>query len=148
MLIDKLTEDMKTAMKARDAARLGVLRMTLSEVKNARIEKGADLTDDDVTQVIRRAVKKREEASEAFRAGGRPELAESELREAEVLSVYLPRMIGGAELEEIVAAAIVEAGATSAKDMGKVMKVVMAAHGSRVDGKAVQAIVRARLGSA
>ncbi len=148
MLIDRLTEDMKAAMKARDAARLGVLRMTLSEIKNARIEKGADLTDEDVIQVIRRAVKKREEASEAFRGGGRPELAESESREAEVLNVYLPRMIGGAELEEIVAAAIVEAGATSPKDMGKVMKVVMAAHGSQVDGKAVQAIVRARLGSA
>ena len=98
-------------------------------------------------QVIRREVKSREEASEAFRGGGRTELAEANA-EAEVLSVYLPRMIGGAELEEIVAAAIVEAGATSPKDMGKVMKVVMAAHGSQVDGKAVQAIVRARLGSA
>jgi uncharacterized protein YqeY len=147
MLIDTLTEDMKAAMKARDTARLGVLRMTLSEIKNARIEKGSDLTEDDVIQVIRRAVKKREEAAEAFRNGNRPELAENEAREAEVLTAYLPRMIAGPELEEIVVAAIAETGAAGPKDMGKVMKAVMAAHGTRVDGKGVQAIVRAKLGA-
>jgi len=147
MLIDTLTEDMKAAMKARDTARLGVLRMTLSEVKNARIEKGSDLTDDDVIQVIRRAVKKREEAAEAFRGGNRPELAESETREAEILTAYLPQMITGPELEAIVAAAVAETGATSPKEMGKVMKAVMAVHGSRVDGKEVQALVRAKLGA-
>lgn len=147
MLIDTLTEDMKAAMKARDTARLGVLRMTLSEVKNARIEKGSDLTDDDVIQVIRRAVKKREEAAEAFRGGNRPELAESETREAEILTAYLPQMITGPELEAIVAAAVAETGATSPREMGKVMKAVMAVHGSRVDGKEVQALVRAKLGA-
>jgi uncharacterized protein YqeY len=147
MLIARLEEDVKTAMKARDTLRLSVLRMTLSEIKNARIEKMRDLTDEDVIQVLRKAVKKREEAVEAYRAGNREDLAETEAKEAEILAVYLPQMLSGAALLEIVKAAIEATGATSAKEMGKVMKVVMGEHGSRVDGKDVQAAVKTLLGN-
>ncbi len=148
MLIDRLNEDLKAAMKARESLRLAVLRMTMSEIKNARIEKGKDatLTDDEVMQVLRRAVKKREEAAEAYRLGGRAELAGSEEKEAEILATYLPRMLEGEALEKVVDEAIAEAGAKSVKDMGKVMKLVMAAHGAEVDGKKVQQVVRVRLG--
>ncbi len=147
MLIDRLNEDVKTAMKARDTLRLSVLRMTLSEIKNARIEKMRDLTDEDVIQVLRKAVKKREEAVEAYRAGNRDDLADTEAKEAEILAVYLPQMLSGAALLEIVKAAIETTGVTSVKDMGKVMKVVMGEHGSRVDGKDVQAAVKTLLGA-
>jgi uncharacterized protein YqeY len=147
MLIDRLNEDVKIAMKARDTLRLSVLRMTLSEIKNARIEKMRDLTDEDVIQVLRKAVKKREEAVEAYRAGNRADLADTEAKEAEMLSVYLPQMLSGGALLEIVRAAIQATGATSAKDMGKVMKAVMNEHGSRVDGKDVQAAARTLLGA-
>lgn len=147
MLVDRLTEDVKTAMKAHDTLRLGVLRMTLSEIKNARIEKMRDLTDEDVIQVLRKAVKKREEAVEAYRAGNRDDLADTEAKEAEILAIYLPQMLSGAALLEIVKAAIEATGVTSVKDMGKVMKVVMGEHGSRVDGKDVQTAVKTLLGA-
>ena len=138
MHINRLKEDVKTAMKARDTLRLSVLRMTLSEIKNVRIEKMRDLTDEDVVQVLRKAVKKREEAVEAYRAGNRADLADTEAKEAE-MPVY-------DDSGEVIAA-IETTGATSAKEMGKVMKVVMGEHGSRVDGKDVQAAVRTLLGA-
>jgi uncharacterized protein YqeY len=148
MLLDRLNDDMKIAMKARESLRIAVLRLTLSEVKNARIEKREDLTDDDVIVVLRRAVKKREEAVEQYRLGNRPELAEKEAAEAEILKAYLPRSLEGEALREAVDAAIREANAVSVKDMGKVMKAVMAAHAGRVDGKTVQEMVKARLAAA
>lgn len=148
MLLDRLNDDVKEAMKAREALRLAVLRLTLSEVKNARIEKGKDetMTDEDVMAVLRRAVKKREEAVEQYRSARRDDLADKEAAEAEILRAYLPRMLEGEALAAAVDAAIREANAQSAKDLGKVMKLVMAAHGASVDGKAVQALARERLG--
>jgi uncharacterized protein YqeY len=148
MLLDRLNDDLKIAMKAHDPLRVAVLRYTLSEIKNARIEKQADLTDDDVVTVLRRGVKKREEAIEQYRLGNRPELAEKEAAEAEILKAYLPQALEGDALREAVDAAILEANAKSPKDMGKVMKLVMAAHAGRVDGKAVQEMVKARLEAA
>lgn len=146
MLIDRLTQDMKKAMKAREALRLSVLRFTLSEIKNARIEKGEDLTDEEVIQVLRRGVKKREEAVDEYRKGNRPDLADKETQEAVILQEYLPPTLSGEALEAAVAAAVQEANAQSIKDLGKVMKILMAAHGGRVDGKSAQAAIRARLG--
>lgn len=145
MLIDKLNQDMKEAMKAREALRLSVIRLTLSEIKNLRIEKGEDLSDEDVIGVLKRAVKKREEAAEQYEKGGSADRAEQEKQEAELLKVYLPRGLEGAELEAAVDAAIQEANANSMKDLGKVMKLVMGAHPGRVDGKSVQALVRKKL---
>lgn len=147
MLLDRLTQDVKTAMKARDAFRLAVLRYTLSEIKNARIEKMSDLTDEDVIGVLRRGVKKREEAVEQYRQGGRQDLADKEAREAAILQEYLPQTLAGEALEQAVTAAIEEVNAQSIKDLGKVMKALMAAHPGVVDGKAAQTAIRARLGA-
>jgi len=146
MLVDQLTQDMKTAMKAREALRLSVLRLTLSEIKNARIQKGDDLTDEDVIQILRREVKRREEAVEQYRQGNRSDLADKEAEEAVILMAYLPRLLDGDALAAAVDAAIQKTGATSLKEMGAVMKQVMSEHGNRVDGKAVQNLVRERLG--
>lgn len=146
MLTDRLTQDMKTAMKARDTLRLGVLRMTLSEIKNASIEKGDDLTDEEVTRVIKTAVKRRHEAAEQFTKGDREELARQETQEGEILKVYLPEGLSDAELQQAVDSAIKEVNAKSLKEMGQVMKLVMAAHPGRVDGKSVQKLVKERLG--
>lgn len=146
MLMDRLDQDMKAAMKARDSLRLGVLRLTLSELKNARIAKGEDLEEPEMVQVLRREVKRRDEAAEQYHQGGREDLATKEEAEAAILKEYLPSMLEGAALEEAVESAIRESGATSMKEMGQVMKIVMAAHAGRVDGKAVQEAVKARLG--
>jgi len=146
MLVDRLTEDMKTAMKARESLRVQTLRFTLADIKNVRIEKGEDLTDEEVVGVLRRAVKRREESIEQYRGGGGEDLAEKEAAEAEILRAYLPQLMDGEALAAAVDAAIAETGATSPKEMGKVMKHVMAAHAGKVDGKQVQAMVRERLG--
>ena len=136
-------------MKARDALKLSVLRMTLSEVKNARIEKGKDatLTDDEVVQVLRRAVKKREEAVEQYRPAGRADLADKEEQEAAILKAYLPQSLEGPALTQAVEAAIQETNAQSIKDLGKVMKAIMASHPGQVDGKTAQTAIRERLGA-
>jgi hypothetical protein len=147
MLIERLNEDMKTAMKGREALRTSVLRLALSEIKNARIEKQRDLTDDDVVQVLRREIKRRQDSIEQFRAGGREDLATKETEEMNVLAAYLPQLLAPEELATAVAAAIAETGAAGPKDLGKVMKAVMAMHPGRVDGKALQALVREKLGA-
>ena len=148
MLLDRMNDDLKEAMKARDALKISVLRMTLSEVKNARIEKGkdAELTDDEVVQVLRRAVKKREESVEQYRPAGRADLADKEEQEAAILKVYLPQALEGAALSQAVGEAIRETNAQSIKDLGKVMKALMAAHPGQVDGKTAQTAIRERLG--
>lgn len=146
MLVERLTEDLKTAMKARDSLRVETLRFTLADLKNARIEKGEDLTDEDAVTVLRRAVKRREESIEQYRQGNREDLADKEAKEAEILRAYLPAMLEGDALAAAVDAAIAETGAASPKEMGKVMQAVMSAHAGKVDGKQVQALVRERLG--
>jgi uncharacterized protein len=146
MLLERLTRDMKDAMKARAALKVAVLRMTLSEAKNLRIEKGQDLTDEDMILVLRRALKKREEAVAEYRPAGRADLADKEEEEAAILRAYLPRMLEGEALRAALEQAIQEANAGSIKDLGKVMKALMAAHPGLVDGKAAQALIRERLG--
>src|SRR5262245_51821632 len=148
MLVDRMNDDLKDAMKARDALKISVLRMTLSEVKNARIEKGKDetLTDDEVVQVLRRAVKKREEAVEQYRPAGRGDLADKEEQEAVILRAYLPQSLEGAALAQAVKSAIQDSNSQSIKDLGKVMKALMAAHPGQVDGKAAQIAIREQLG--
>jgi hypothetical protein len=146
MLADRLSAELKVAMKERAADRVGVIRLMLADLKNARIQKGSDLTADDEIAVLKRATKMRVEASEQFRRGGRADLAAKEEREIELLRAYLPEPITGEALAALVDDAIRRAGATSAKDMGAVMKLVLGEHGSQVNGKDVQALVRARLG--
>jgi uncharacterized protein YqeY len=146
MLLERLGEDLKAAMKSRDGARVKVLRHVLAQLKNARIEKGDDLTDDEAIAVLRKGVKSRSESVELYRKGGREDLVVSETAEIAVLEEYLPQMLGGDALVREVETIIDETGASSMKDMGAVMKAVMAKHGSSVDGKEVQGIVRAKLG--
>lgn len=142
----QLKTDLKTAMKAREADRVGLIRLVLSELKYARIDAGRDLTTDDVIRVLRRGVNTRTESIEQFRRGGREDLAKHEEREVELLLGYLPSQLTGAALAALVDAAIREAGATTMKDLGAVMKLVLGKHGAQVDGKEVQSLVKSRLG--
>ncbi len=146
MLIDRLNADLRTAMKARDAERVAVIRHALAELKNARIAKGGDLTEDEVGIVIKRGIRSRMESVEQFRLGKRDDLVAHEEREIEMLRAYLPEPLTDAELAAVVDEVIQRLEATSAKDMGVVMKEVLGKHGTRVEGKKVQGIVRARLG--
>jgi uncharacterized protein YqeY len=131
---------MTSAMKARERERVGALRMLLSE-----LQKAAKEGNDDEIAVLRRERKRRLEAAAQFREGGRPELAEGEEAEAKLIDTYLPAELGDSELEAIVSQAITETGATDTKDMGKVMKAVMAKASGRVDGKRASARVREAL---
>jgi uncharacterized protein YqeY len=137
----QLKDDLKTAMKAREADRVGLIRLVLSELNYVRIENKRPLTKDDVIAVLKRGVKTRTESIEQFRRGGREDLARHEEREVELLRAYLPSPLTGDALAAVVEEAIRKAGATTAKDMGSVMKLVLGEHGPRVDGKEVQAIV-------
>lgn len=147
MLLDRLNDDLKAAMKARDKERVDLIRLVLSDAKNARIKKGEALSEADVVAVLKRGVKMRSESIEQFRRGGRQDLVDHEEREIDILRGYLPEPLTGTQLVEVVEAAIRQTGATTIKDMGSVMKAVLAQHGARVDGKEVQSLVRARLGS-
>ena len=131
---------MTTAMKAGEKDRVGALRLVLSELQKAQKDGFGD-----ETAVLRRERKRRLEAAEQFRDGGRPELASQEEAEARLIEGYLPSELDDAELDAIVQAAIAETGAIDPKDMGKVMKVVMAKAGGRADGKRASARVRGAL---
>jgi uncharacterized protein len=139
-VLDRVHSDMTSAMKARERDRVGALRLLLSE-----LQKAAKEGDGDEIAVLRRERKRRLEAAQQFRQGGRPELAERESAEATLIETYLPAELDDAELDTIVRDAVEETGATNAKDMGPVMKVVMAKAGGRVDGKRASARVREAL---
>ncbi len=139
---DQVRSDMTSAMKARDSERVGALRMVLSE-----LQKAAKEGDGDELSVLRRERKRRLDAAGQFRDGGRPELAEREESEAELIATYLPSELEDAELDAIIEAAMNETGASSPRDMGAVMKAVMAKAAGRADGRRASARVRAALGS-
>ena len=145
-LKEEISASVKDAMRKKEKVRLGVLRMLMSEMKNRQIEFQRELEEGDILQVITRMVKQRHDSAEQFSQGGREELAVKEMREIEVLQGYLPEALSEKELENLVKEAIVEAQATSKKDMGKVMKVVMPKIAGRADGKAVNQMVARLLG--
>lgn len=145
-LKDDIAESVKDAMRKKEKVRLGVLRMLMSEMKNRQIESRKELEDADILQVITRMVKQRHDSAEQFSKGGREELAAKELSEIEVLQGYLPEALSENELEKLVQEAIAETQATSKKDMGKIMKVVMPKIAGRADGKAVNMMVVRLLG--
>ncbi len=145
-LKDDIAESVKDAMRKKEKVRLGVLRMLMSEMKNRQIESRKELEDADILQVITRMVKQRHDSAEQFSKGGREELAAKELSEIEVLQGYLPEALSEADLEKLVQEAIAETQATSKKDMGKIMKVVMPKIAGRADGKAVNMMVVRLLG--
>jgi uncharacterized protein len=139
-VLEQVRTDMTSAMKSGEKVRVGALRLVLSELQKAAKEGG-----DDELAVLRRERKRRLEAAEQFRDGGRPELADQEESEARLIETYLPAELSDAELDSIVAAAIAESGASEPRDMGQVMKLVMAKSGGRADGKRASALVRAAL---
>jgi uncharacterized protein len=135
-LRERLDADVKDAMRAKDALRRDVLRMTLAEIKNRDIELvGKDLSEDDVLAVVQKAVKRREEAAALYDDGGRPELAAKERSEAEVLVGYLPQVMGADETRAAVTALAAELGLTEKKQMGQLMKAVKERFGAQMDGK-------------
>jgi uncharacterized protein YqeY len=139
-VLEQVRSDMTTAMKAGEKQRVGALRLVLSELQKAAKEGSGD-----ELSVLRRERKRRLEAASQFRDGGRPELAEQEESEAKLIEGYLPAELGDDELDAIVAGAIAETGASSPKDMGQVMKLVMAKSGGRAEGKRASARVREAL---
>jgi uncharacterized protein YqeY len=146
----RIDEDLKEAMRAKDAPRLSVLRMLKAALKNAAIAKvGADgeLEDSDAVAVIRKQVKQRHDSIESFEKGGRSELAEKEKAEITVLNNYLPQAMGAEELQRLVAETIAELGATSRAQMGIVMQALQAKVSGRADGKTVSTEVQRQLAS-
>lgn len=145
-LSDKVTADIALAMKAREAAKLSALRMLKTALTNKSVEKGRALDPSEDAQVVASLVKQRRDAIEQFTAGGRADLAAKEEAEIVVLDAYLPPAVSAEELEAAVAQAIAATGAATVKDMGKVMKAVMAAlAGKTVEGRRVNDLVRAKL---
>ena len=146
----RIDEDLKEAMRAKDAPRLSVLRMLKAALKNAAIEKvgtNGELADSDAIAVIRKQVKQRHDSIESFEKGGRAELAEKEKAEIAVLNNYLPRSMTAEELQRVVAETIAEVGATSRAQMGAVMKALQPRVAGRADGKTLSAEVQRQLPS-
>lgn len=139
-VVDQVQEDAITALKAGDRERAGALRLIASELQKAVKDGG-----DDEVAVLQRERKRRLESAEAYRDGGRDDLATTEEAEAELIAGYMPEQIGDAELAEIVAGAVAESGASSPRDMGNVMKLVMPQVVGRADGKRVSAAVKEKL---
>ena len=147
-LTEKIGTDITTAMKAKDAQRLSALRMLKAAVMNKGVEKKGDLDDSEVLQVVASLVKQRRDSVDQFQKAGRADLVEKESGEIAILQEYLPPAISQAEIDAAVAEAIAETGATSARDIGKVMKAVMPKlAGKNADGKAVNEAVRRSLGA-
>lgn len=142
---DDISRDTKEAMKSRDKARVEALRMLSSALKNAEIEEGRPLDEEEETAILRRQLKQREESAEAFRKAGREEQAQAEETEAEVVRGYLPAPLSEEEMERVVEEAINETGATSMREMGAVMGRASAIAGNRADGRRLSQLVRTRL---
>jgi uncharacterized protein YqeY len=136
----KINEDLKDAMKAKDSVRVSCLRMLKTAVKNMQIEKGRELKDKEIETVVSSLVRKGKEAVKEFRNGGREELAAKEEQEIEIFYEYLPRQLTPEEIEKTLREVISELSATSPKDMGKVMKAAMARMSGQAQGKAVSEI--------
>jgi uncharacterized protein YqeY len=145
-LRSRLEEDMKASLKARDRVRLEAIRGVRGAIRNREIELGEALDDAGILRVIRSLLKQREEAIEAYRAGGRADLVAKEEAEHAVLQAYLPAAPGEAEIERVVQAVVAEVGASGPRDLGRVMKPALERLGPAADGKLVSQIARRLLG--
>ena len=145
-LNDRLSEDLKQAMKAKDQLRMDTIRMIKAALFNKEIELNKPLDPSEMNRVLTTMVKQRKDAAEQYQMANRPELAEKELKEIVIVESYLPRALSGEEVAQLIANVMRETNAESAKDMGKVMKAVMAQlAGQAVDGKVISDLIRARL---
>ncbi len=147
-LFDQISDDIKKAMLARDAARLEALRGIKKEFLEAKTAKGADgtLTDERAIQILAKMIKQRRESAQIYSEQNRPELAQAELAQAAVIEEYMPRQLSREELEARLREIIAQVGATSPRDMGKVMDVASKALAGAADGRAISAAVKALLG--
>lgn len=147
-LVEQVEKDLIAAMKAKEALRLSVLRMMKTALKLKQTESGQELGDEEARAVLRTLMKQRRDAAEAFEGAGRADLADKELAEMRMVEEYLPAAASEEDMNAAVSAAIAETGASSAKDMGKVMKAAMPKlSGKTVDGKKLSEKVRAKLGA-
>lgn len=147
-LSKQIVTDLTAAMKAQDAGRTSTLRMVKAAMMNRQIEKGSELDDDDMQKLLRSLVKQRRDSIEQYEKAGRQELVDKEKAEIEVIETYLPQAASQDEIEQAVVAAIAETGASSMKDMGKVMKTVQAAlAGKNADGRMISEVVKGKLSS-
>ena len=145
-LKETIISDLTAAMKAKDAGKVSTLRMVKANLMNRQIEKGGELDETEITNALRSLVKQRRDSIEQYKNGGRTELAEKEAAEIAIIEVYLPQAATPAEIEEAVAAAVVETGASTMKDMGAVMKATLARlAGKAADGRIVSDLVRSKL---
>ncbi len=145
-LKERITEDMKAAMRAGDKERLSTIRMVQAAIKQREVDERIALDDTQVLSVLEKMIKQRKESISQFEQGGRPDLAAKEQTEILLLQDYLPAQLSDAELETIIKEAIASSGATSVKDMGKVMAAVKAHAAGRADMGAVSARIKAALG--
>ena len=146
-LLDQIHSDLKEAMKAKDSIRLGALRLILTAVKNKEKELRRELEEREVLQIVSNQIKQRKDSIEQYRKSGREDVVQKEEQELEILQAYMPQQLSEEELEKLVTETIKEVGATSVKDLGKVMKAIMPRIAGRADGKVVNQMVRAQLSS-
>ena len=147
-IVEQVEKDLVAALRAQEALKLSVLRMMKAALMNKKVERGKDVDDTEALAVLRTLAKQRHESVEAFRKGGRDDLAQKEEAEIKIVEAYLPAAASDEEIDAAVAAAIAETGASTAKDMGKAMKAAMAKlAGKNADGKRVSEKVRAKLGA-
>lgn len=144
-LLDKLTDDMKTALKAGEKDRLSTIRLLRGYIKSASIDQQKELTETEELAILTSAAKKRKESIQAYSDAGRTDLADKESAELDVIQEYLPQPLTDDEIENIVSAAIDEVGAQSMQDLGKVMPVAIKLAAGRADGKQINAVVRKKL---
>jgi uncharacterized protein len=144
-LIEQIDKDYIAAYKAKDDVKKAVLRHLKTAVKNRMVDGGGNITDEDVLDLVAKQIKQRKDSIDQYKSAGRPELAEKEAVEIVALSVYMPPELSPEELTAAVEKAIAEIGASSVKDMGKVMQAITAAHKGQFDGKVLSELVRSRL---
>ena len=147
-LKERITQDMKDAMRSGDKERLGNIRMLQAAIKQREVDERIMLDDTQVLAVVEKMIKQRKEAIAQFEAGGRADLAAKEKTEIELLQAYMPEQLSSAEVEALVATAIAETAASTIKDMGKVMALVKTRAAGRADMSAVSAIIKSKLGAA
>ena len=141
----RITDDMKAAMRARETARLGTIRLLLAAIKQKEVDERIELDDATVSSIVEKLIKQRKDSISQFQAAGRDDLVAAEQAELVVLQAYLPEQLSAAEVEAAVAAAIAESGAASAKDMGKVMVLLKPRLAGRADMGQVSALIKTRL---
>jgi hypothetical protein len=144
-LKEQITEDMKAAMRAKDSAKLGTIRLLTAAIKQKEVDERVDVTDAHVLAIIEKMIKQRKDSISQFEAGGRQDLADAEKAELSILSVYMPAGLSEAEIRAEVQAAVAASGAAGPQDMGKVMAIVKPRLAGRADMTAVSVLVKAAL---